>query len=162
MGDGTDADGARLHFNTNKGNGQALPPADAAKSLANGDALQSVSIASVDGILASSRFAFKRCLASVCNRFFVMKIDVEGFELRALRGSSLLLKAAAPPLIMIELAPGTIKGARARATFPLCFVTVLHYISAIAVVPSVLLQFYIAVTAARSLQGLTGPARLNS
>ena len=160
VGDGTDADGARLHFNTNRGNGQALSPAGAAKALAKGDALQSVSIASVDGILASSRFAFKRCLTSVCNRFFVMKIDVEGFELRALRGASLLLKAAAPPLIMIELAPGTIKGARALAAFPLCFVTVLHRCNCR--LPLCFVTILHCCNRRRSLQGLTGPTHLNS
>jgi hypothetical protein len=53
-----------------------------------------------------------------------MKIDVEGFELRALRGSASLFTHAAPPVIMIELAPATIKGAllllcRSSATFEL-------------------------------------------
>ena len=108
VGDGSDLDDAQLHFSTD---GQELAAADAAKAAAQGDTVQSVSIATVDVVLASGRYAFKLCPRPICNRFFVMKIDVDGYELRALRGSALLLKTAAPPFIMIKLAPGTIKGA---------------------------------------------------
>jgi FkbM family methyltransferase len=110
VGDGTEAKNSQLHFNTNKGNGQALTDASRLEAASKGIKIQSVDVASIDSILASKQFAWKKCMQSACNRFFVMKIDVEGFELRALRGSASLFKFAAPPIIMIELAPGTIKG----------------------------------------------------
>ena len=111
VGDGTEAENFELHFNTNKGNGQALAEAALANAISQGVKIQSVHVATVDFVISSEKFALKPCPKSVCNRFFVMKVDVEGFELRALRGSAALFKHAPPPIIMIELAPGTIKGA---------------------------------------------------
>lgn len=110
VGDGSEAKNSQLYFNTNKGNGQALTDVSRSEAVSKGIKIQSVDVASIDSILASKQYAWKKCLHAACNRFFVMKVDVEGFELRALRGSMSLFKFAAPPLIMIELAPGTIKG----------------------------------------------------
>jgi hypothetical protein len=111
VGDGKEGENYELHFNTNKGNGQALTDAARSKAVSQGAKIQSVRVASVDSIIESKQFAWKLCPHSVCNRFFVMKIDVEGFELRSLKGSASLFKYAAPPIIMIELAPATVKGA---------------------------------------------------
>jgi FkbM family methyltransferase len=110
VGDGSETKNSQLYFNTNKGNGQALTDASRLEAVSSGIKIQSVDVASIDSILESKQFAWKKCTKSICNRFFLMKIDVEGFELRALRGSTSLFKYAAPPVIMIELAPGTIKG----------------------------------------------------
>ena len=114
VGDGnTEAKDQELHFDTNKGHGQALTASALSSAVARGAVIQSVRVAAVDSIITNKQLAWKPCPQSVCNRFFVMKIDVEGFELRALRGSASLFKHAAPPVIMIELAPGTIKGGHA-------------------------------------------------
>ncbi len=110
VGDGSESKNSQLYFNTNKGNGQALTDALRSEALSKGIKVQNVNVASIDSILANKEFAWKNCLQASCNRFFIMKVDVEGFELRALRGSASLFKVAAPPVIMIELAPGTIKG----------------------------------------------------
>jgi hypothetical protein len=110
VSDGSESLNSQLYFNTNKGNGQALTDALRLEALSTGIKVQNVNVASIDSILANKEFAWKNCMQSSCNRFFVMKVDVEGFELRALRGSASLFKVAAPPVIMIELAPGTIKG----------------------------------------------------